>query len=51
MAKIKGIDISYYQGNIDFKKVAADGVKFAILREGYRATIDSKFLNYVKGCQ
>ena len=51
MAKIKGIDISYYQGNIDFRKVAADGVKFAILREGYRATIDSKFLTYVKGCQ
>ena len=51
MAKIKGIDISFYQGNIDFKKVAEDGVKFVVLREGYRKTIDSKFLEYVKGCQ
>jgi len=32
MAKIKGMDISYWQGNIDFKKVAADGIKFAVLR-------------------
>lgn len=51
MAKIKGIDVSYWQGNINFKKVAEDGVKFAILREGYRKTIDNKFLDYVKGCQ
>ena len=32
MAKIKGIDISFYQGSINFKKVATDGVKFAIIR-------------------
>ena len=32
MAKIKGIDVSYWQGNINFKKVAEDGIKFAILR-------------------
>lgn len=51
MAEIKGIDISYWQGDIDFKKVAADGIKFAILRQGYRNTIDNKFIEYVKGCQ
>ena len=51
MAKIKGIDISFYQGSINFKKVATDGIKFAIIRQGYRKTIDSKFLEYVKGCQ
>lgn len=51
MAKIKGMDISYWQGTVDFKKVAADGIKFAVLREGYRKTIDGKFLDYVKGCQ
>lgn len=32
MTKIKGIDISSHQGNIDFKKVAADEIKFAVLR-------------------
>ena len=30
--KIKGIDVSRYQGNIDWEKVKADGVKFAILK-------------------
>ena len=51
MAKIKGMDISYWQRNIDFKKVAADGIKFAVLRDGYRKTLDSRFVEYVKGCQ
>lgn len=51
MAKIKGIDLSQWQGDIDFKKVAASGVKFAILREGFRKTIDKKFIEYAKGCQ
>jgi len=30
--KIKGIDISYHDGTIDFKKVVADGIKFIVLR-------------------
>jgi len=50
MSKIKGIDISYWQGSVDFSKVKNDGIKFAILREGYRKTIDARFLEYVKGC-
>lgn len=29
-----GIDVSKYQGNIDWAKVAKDGVRFAILRSG-----------------
>lgn len=33
---IKGIDVSRYQGGIDWKKVAGDGVRFAIIRAGYR---------------
>lgn len=32
----KGIDVSKYQGEIDWSKVASDGVEFAILRVGYR---------------
>ena len=33
-----GIDVSKWQGDIDWKKVAADGVEFAILRCGYRGS-------------
>lgn len=31
----KGIDVSKWQGTIDWEKVAKDGVEFAILRAGY----------------
>ena len=31
-----GIDVSRYQGNIDWAKVAKDGVDFAMIRVGYR---------------
>ncbi len=31
-----GVDVSYYQGEIDWEKVSASGMKFAILRIGYR---------------
>ena len=51
MAKQKGIDISYWQGNVDFSKVKKDGIQFAILREGYRKTIDEGFIDYVTGCK
>ncbi|MBQ2083954.1 MAG: glycoside hydrolase family 25 protein [Firmicutes bacterium] len=33
---IKGIDVSAYQGEIDWEKVAASGVKYAFIRLGYR---------------
>lgn len=32
----KGIDVSKFQGDIDWEKVKADGVEFAIIRVGYR---------------
>ena len=31
-----GIDVSYYQGKIDWEKVKASGIEFAIIRLGYR---------------
>ncbi|MCL1829367.1 MAG: glycoside hydrolase family 25 protein [Oscillospiraceae bacterium] len=31
-----GIDVSFYQGDIDWEKAASDGVQFAIIRAGYR---------------
>lgn len=33
--KMKGIDVSKHQGEIDWKKVKADGIEFAMLRAGY----------------
>lgn len=50
MATLKGIDISYWQGNVDFSKVKNE-VDFVIFREGYRTTIDSKFIEYVNGAK
>lgn len=46
----KLIDISKHQGDVDFSLVrnAVDGI---ILREGYRKTIDERFLQYVDGCR
>lgn len=51
MSKKKGIDISYWQGNVNFAKVKTDGIQFAIIREGYRQTVDKKFHEYVQGCK
>lgn len=45
---IKGIDISQWQGWVDFQRVKADGIRFVIPREGYRKTIDKSFLEYVR---
>ena len=33
-----GIDVSQYQKNIDWQKVKADGIKYAIIRVGYRGS-------------
>lgn len=47
---IKGIDVSYYQGSIDWKKVKASGVEVAIIRAGYGKTaIDNKFKANIEG--
>ena len=44
---IKGIDVSKWQGTIDWQKVKDSGVQFAIIREGYGkenpAQVDKKF--------
>lgn len=50
-----GIDVSKYQGTIDWKKVKADGIDFVFVRAGYRGyetgkiVIDTKFVENVKG--
>lgn len=52
----KGIDVSKFQGNIDWEKVAADGVKFTFIRVGFRGygtagklVEDENFEQNVKG--
>ena len=35
MSPIKGMDVSHYQGDIDFNKAKADGIEFAMIRAGY----------------
>lgn len=50
----KGIDVSAYQGNIDWEKVAADGVEFAFIRgalRGYKTgklVEDTRFADNMK---
>ncbi|MBD5534096.1 MAG: hypothetical protein HDQ99_00175 [Lachnospiraceae bacterium] len=52
----KGIDVSRYQGNIDWNKVAAQGVEYVIIRVGIRGwgqegtlVLDEKFEDNIKG--
>lgn len=37
-----GIDVARYQGSIDWEKVAASGVDFAMIRVGYRTLVDGQ---------
>ena len=47
----KGIDVSKWQGVIDWEKVKADGVEFAILRAGYgQSGIDEQFERNAQEC-
>jgi GH25 family lysozyme M1 (1,4-beta-N-acetylmuramidase) len=44
---VKGIDVSYYQGSIDWAKVAGDGVAYAFIRvSDGTGTIDPQFPTY-----
>ena len=45
-----GIDISVWQGDVNFTKVKND-VDFCILRIGFSETLDKRFLEYAKGCE
>lgn len=52
----KGIDVSKFQGNIDWKKVSNDGIEFAYIRLGYRGygsgkiVLDEKYEDNIVGC-
>jgi len=54
---LKGIDVSVFQGNINWNAVKADGVDFAFIRLGYRGysngviKADSNFHQNIQGAQ
>ncbi len=50
MLKIKGVDISYCQQNIDYSALKSAGVKFAIIRAGIGTRTDSLLDTHVRGC-
>ncbi len=54
---LPGIDVSQYQGDINWSKVAADGVQFAFIRLGYTSqydqsiNLDPKFKANISGAK
>ena len=44
---LKGSDVSYWQGNIDFDKMYKAGIRFVIIRAGYGTTQDKNFVTYI----
>lgn len=47
----KGIDVSQWQGTIDWEKVKAAGIEFAMIRAGYgRNNIDPQFKRNISEC-
>lgn len=55
-AKARGIDVSQWQGTIDWKKMKANGVQFAIIRAGVTKSNGTTYKDYecdnnVKGCE
>lgn len=49
MEKIKVIDISYAQQNVDFEAVKTSGVKAVIIRTGYFGKTDTMFNSHMEG--
>ena len=47
--EIKGVDISYCQAGIDYNKLKADGVKFALIRAGFSETEDNLLKTHIDG--
>lgn len=42
-----GCDISYHQGDVDFVKLKASGIRAVIIRAGYGTTVDKRFVSYI----
>lgn len=48
---MRGIDVSKWQGTIDWKKVKASGVDFVIIRAGYGMNVDPRFFENYAGAK
>lgn len=46
----QGVDVAHYQGNIDFKKVTADGITFVIAKATQNG-MDKKFIQNIVGAR
>lgn len=46
---LEGIDVSYWQGTIDWERVAAAGKRFAIVRSGDGTFVDPRMGEYLQG--
>lgn len=50
---VKGVDVSKYQGNIDWQAVKNDGIQFAMIRAGYvtngKMVVDERFHTNMTG--
>lgn len=52
---MQGVDVSFYQGDIDWEQVRAAGISFAMIRAGYRGyqsaaiQVDEKFYQNLNG--
>ena len=44
---VKGIDVSVWNGDLNWAKIKADGYKFAIIRSSYRQTTDTRFIQNI----
>lgn len=55
ITSIAGVDVSEYQGDIDWEKVKAAGIDFAIIRVGFRTygggeiQLDTKYVQNIEG--
>ena len=47
--KVRGIDVSHHQTALDWRKVKACGIDFAIIRAGRDVTVDRMFHQHIKG--
>ena len=45
----KGMDVSSYQGDIDWAKVKSAGIDFVMIRAGFGKTADSKCIQNIRG--
>lgn len=52
---LRGIDLSVWNGNVDFNSVKNDNVNFVIIRTGFgspnTSQIDKKYKEYLNGCR